>query len=110
MLYDTKGRFVVHKISKEEAAYKLCRVAKVAKGAKGVNYCITHDGRTVRFPNPEVQAFDTIRLNLASGEIEDFAKFEHGRRWDGVAICLLVVPDRRIGWRCCCSGLGWGVG
>jgi small subunit ribosomal protein S4e len=78
LLYDTKGRFVVHKISKDEAAYKLCRVKKVAKGPKGTNYCITHDGRTVRFPDPEVKAFDTIRLDLASGEIQGFAKFVHG--------------------------------
>merc|ERR1719361_1535525 len=34
LLYDTKGRFRVHKISVQEAAYKLCRVKKVEKGAK----------------------------------------------------------------------------
>ncbi len=27
LVMDTKGRFVVHRISKEEAAYKLCRVS-----------------------------------------------------------------------------------
>lgn len=26
LVYDTKGRFVVHRITKEEAAYKLCKV------------------------------------------------------------------------------------
>lgn len=84
LLYDTKGRFVVHKISPQEAAYKLCRVSKVAKGAKATNYVVTHDGRTVRFPNPEVKTHDTIRLNIASGEIEDFAKFEHGN------VCMII--------------------
>jgi small subunit ribosomal protein S4e len=84
LLYDTKGRFVVHKISKDEAGYKLCRVKKVAKGPKGVNYCVTHDGRTVRFPNPEVKAFDTIRLDLETGEIQDFAKFVHGN------VCMIT--------------------
>lgn len=35
LLYDTKGRFVIHKITPEEAKYKLCRVKAVEKGAKG---------------------------------------------------------------------------
>merc|ERR1719199_318623 len=84
MLYDTKGRFCVHKISKDEAGYKLCRVQKVAKGPKAVNYVTTHDGRTVRFPDPEIKAFDTIRLDLQTGEIQDFAKFTHGN------VCILT--------------------
>jgi len=84
MLYDTKGRFNVHKISKEEAAYKLCRVKKVEKGPKGVNHVITHDGRTVRFPDPDTKANDTIRLNLETGKIEDFAKFEAGN------VCMIT--------------------
>jgi len=84
LLYDTKGRFVVHKISKEEAEYKLCRVKHVEKGPKGVNHVITHDGRTVRFPDPETKANDTIRLNINTGAIEDFVKFEHGN------VCMIT--------------------
>merc|ERR1719460_2663584 len=34
MLYDTKSRFCLHKIAKEEASYKLCRVKKVCRGPK----------------------------------------------------------------------------
>lgn len=84
LLFDTKGRFVVHKITADEAAYKLLRVKKVEKGAKGVTHCITHDGRTIRFPDPEVKAFDTIRFNFNTGKIEDFAKFEHGN------VCMIT--------------------
>jgi ribosomal protein S4E len=29
LLYNTKGRFVLHRIKNEEATYKLCRVVKV---------------------------------------------------------------------------------
>ena len=64
MLYDTKSRFVLHKIAKEEAAYKLCRVKKVFRGPKAVPYCITHDGRTIRYPDPDVKPNDTVRVNL----------------------------------------------
>ncbi|CAE8634071.1 unnamed protein product [Polarella glacialis] len=78
LLYNTKGRFVLHKIVKEEASYKLCRVKKVQRGPKGIPYCITHDGRTIRYPDPEIKTNDTVRLDLATGKILDFVKFEPG--------------------------------
>jgi hypothetical protein len=34
-VYDTKGRFVVHRISREEASYKLCKVGGGLLGAHG---------------------------------------------------------------------------
>jgi len=78
MLYDTKGRFVVHKISAEEATYKLCKVKDIVKGAKGVNQLITHDGRTIRFPDPEIKVNDSVLLKIETGTVEKFVKFEHG--------------------------------
>jgi len=78
MLYDTKGRFVVHKIHHEEADYKLCNVKKVCKGAKGVPHIVTHDGRTIRYPDPEIKVMDTVRVDLNTGKILDFLKFENG--------------------------------
>jgi len=78
LLYDTKSRFVLHKIAKEEAAYKLCRVKKVFRGLKAVPYAVTHDGRTIRYPDPEVKPNDTVRVNLETGKIMDFIKFEAG--------------------------------
>jgi ribosomal protein S4E len=63
LVYDTKGRFVVHRISKEEAAYKLCKVRRLEVGKGGVPYIGTHDGRTIRYPDPEikVRAGQTIK-------------------------------------------------
>lgn len=78
IMYDVKGRFLLHRISAEEAAYKLCKVKKLALGARAIPYIVTHDGRTIRYPNPSIRANDTIRLNMASGTIEAFAKFEVG--------------------------------
>jgi len=78
LLYNTKGRFILHKIVKEEASYKLCRVKKVQRGPKGIPYAITHDGRTIRYPDPEIKTNDTVRLDLATGKILDFVKFEPG--------------------------------
>jgi len=78
LLYDTKSRFVLHKIAKEEASYKLCRVKKVLRGPKAVPYCVTHDGRTIRYPDPDIKVNDTVRLDLETGKILDYVKFEAG--------------------------------
>eukprot|EP00929_Paragymnodinium_shiwhaense_P069605 TRINITY_DN350_c1_g4_i1.p2 TRINITY_DN350_c1_g4~~TRINITY_DN350_c1_g4_i1.p2 ORF type:complete len:259 (-),score=76.47 TRINITY_DN350_c1_g4_i1:44-820(-) len=78
LLYDTKGRFVMHKLAKEEASYKLCMVKKVFRGLKGVPYCVTHDGRTIRYPDPDIKAHDTVRIDLETGKILDHVKFEAG--------------------------------
>merc|ERR1711959_800665 len=78
MLYDTKGRFCVHQIHKDEAAYKLCRVQKHVFGAGGNPHIITHDGRTIRFPDPDVKANDTVLVNLESGKIENKCMIEGG--------------------------------
>lgn len=78
LLYNTKSRFVLHKVAKEEAAYKLCKVKRVTRGPKGIPYAITHDGRTLRYPDPEIKANDTVRLDLTTGKILDYVKFEIG--------------------------------
>merc|ERR1719246_58405 len=90
LLYDTKGRFALHKIQKEEASYKLCRVRKVERGPRGVPYAITHDGRTLRYPDPDVKANDTVRLDLATGKILDHAKFEPGN-------CVMTSAGNNMG-------------
>jgi len=84
LLYDTKGHFVTHKVAKEEAGYKLCRVKKLLKGPKGIPYAVTHDGRTIKYPDPEVKVNDSIRVDLESGKSLDFIKFEAG---NSVMIC-----------------------
>lgn len=78
LLYDSKGRFGLHKISPSEAEFKLCKVKSRAMGAKGIPYIVTHDARTIRFPSPAIKAGDTIKLNLRNGEISDHIKFAEG--------------------------------
>jgi small subunit ribosomal protein S4e len=55
LVYDTKGRFVVHRISREEASYKLCKVKRMQFGKGGIPYIATHDGRTIRYPDPDIK-------------------------------------------------------
>jgi len=92
LLFDVKGRFTLHRISAEEAKYKLLRVLRVVRASKSsqgrnpflqgqaatIPYVVTHDGRTIRYPDPLVKANDTIKFDLASGKILDFVKFEVG--------------------------------
>merc|ERR1711997_545645 len=78
LIYDVKGRFAVHRISAEEAKYKLCKVRKVSVGPKGVPYLVTHDGRTIRYPDPLCKVNDTVKLDISTGKIEDFIKFDSG--------------------------------
>ena len=47
-------------------------------GPKKVPYIVTHDGRTVRYPDPLVKVNDTVKLDIESNKIEDFIKFETG--------------------------------
>jgi small subunit ribosomal protein S4e len=47
-------------------------------GPKGIPYIVTHDGRTLRFPNPLIKAHDTIKLNLRTNDIVTNFKFENG--------------------------------
>ena len=78
LVYDVKGRFTVHRISEEEAKYKLCKVRKVQLGAKGIPFLVTHDGRTIRYPDPLIKVNDTIKLDLESGKITGHIKFDVG--------------------------------
>lgn len=78
LLYDVRGRFAIHRVQPEEAKFKLCRVKALEMGAKKVPYVVTHDGRTIRYPDPLIAVNDTIKLDLETGKITDFVKFTSG--------------------------------
>eukprot|EP00168_Porphyra_purpurea_P019405 TRINITY_DN771_c0_g1_i2.p1 TRINITY_DN771_c0_g1~~TRINITY_DN771_c0_g1_i2.p1 ORF type:complete len:214 (-),score=63.91 TRINITY_DN771_c0_g1_i2:221-862(-) len=78
LLYDVKGRFVLHRIAKEEAAYKLCKVKRQQIGPRGIPYVATHDGRTIRYPDPIIRVDDTVMIDIESSKIIDIVKFDVG--------------------------------
>merc|ERR1712170_312483 len=67
LIYDVKGRFAVHRITSDEAKYKLCRVRALRVGPKGVPMLTTHDGRTIRYPDPLVKVNDTVQVDISTG-------------------------------------------
>jgi len=92
ILYDVKGRFVLHSVERAEAGFKLLRVNRVAKGSKAsigrnpfqhgqlatIPYLTTHDGRTVRYPDPSIELHDTVKFDLKTNRITGVCKFEVG--------------------------------
>jgi len=78
LLYDVKGRFAIHRITPEEAKYKLLKVKKLALGPKGVPYVVTHDGRTIRYPDPQIKVNDTVKFDLEQSKITEYVKFDTG--------------------------------
>lgn len=84
LLVDTLGRFILHKIEPKESVLKLCKVVEGKKGQRGIPYIITHDGRTIRFPDPFIKKNDTILYDLSEKKIIDFIKFEMG------SLCIIM--------------------
>ena len=78
LLFDTKGRYVLHRLEREEAGYKLCRVVKVYITDNKVPAAITHDGRTVRYPDPDIKVNDVMKIDIATGKSTAILKFEMG--------------------------------
>jgi ribosomal protein S4E len=78
LIYDTKGRFVLHRVSDEEKQFKLCRVNRCDITQKKIPVVVTHDGRTIRYPDPLVKANDTVKVDIATGKITGILKFESG--------------------------------
>jgi len=103
VLYDVKGRFVLRNIGAEEAKFKLCKITKKSVGPNKIPYIVTHDGRTIRFPNPAISVLDTVKLDIATGLIVDHIQFETGNlalvtSGNNVGrVGVMVHRDRHIG-------------
>ncbi|KAI6243978.1 Ribosomal protein S4e and RNA-binding S4 domain containing protein [Aphelenchoides fujianensis] len=90
MLYDTLGRFTVHRISKTEGDFKLAKVTKQYMSKGQVPVIVTHDARTIRYPDPNIKVNDTVVINITTGKVTDFVKFDAGN------LCM-VTAGRNIG-------------
>merc|ERR1712216_341558 len=82
LMYDAKGRFVLHRLNNKayakESGFKLCRVQALRIGAKGVPQINTHDSRTIRYPYPVTKLNDVVKVDLATGKCVETIKFEVG--------------------------------
>lgn len=90
LLYDVKGKFKLVKINQEECQYKLCKVINRKMGDKNIPQITTNDGRTIRFPHPDIKANDTIKLNLKTNEIVKHFKYAVGNK-------VIIIGGNNIG-------------
>jgi small subunit ribosomal protein S4e len=90
LIYDVKGRFTVHRITADEAKYKLCKVKRVNIGPKKIPYLLTHDGRTIRYPDPMIHPNDTVQVDIGTGKIADHIRFESGN-------LVMITGGRNLG-------------
>lgn len=79
LIFDTKRRFVLHRIDDSEKKFKLCRVKRQEITKKKVPYVVTHDGRTVRYPDPAIKVDDVVKIDIESGKIIGHLKFDVGQ-------------------------------
>jgi len=78
LMYDTKGRFVLHRIKPEEAKYKLAKVVRAETGKNKIPVIVCHDGRTIRYPDPLIKVNDTVKIDLETGKVIEHIKYELG--------------------------------
>jgi len=93
VMYDIKGRYVLHEVKdQKEAGTKLCRVVNVSRANKAsigrnpfqigqsavIPYLVTHDGRTIRYPDPSIKKNDTVQIDINTGKIIGHLKFDTG--------------------------------
>ena len=45
-------------------------------GPNKIPYIVTNDGRTIRFPHPDVHLGDTVKVKLDTGKVIDHFKCE----------------------------------
>ncbi len=53
-------------------------------------FLVTHDGRTIRYPDPLIKVNDTIQLEIATGKILDSIRFDTGN------LCM-ITGGRNLG-------------
>ncbi|XP_013850028.1 40S ribosomal protein S4, X isoform-like [Sus scrofa] len=75
LICDTKGRFAIHRITPEEAKYKLMQSEKDVCGHKR-NPSPGHPYHP--YPDPLIKVNDTIQIDLETGKMTDFIKFDTG--------------------------------
>ena len=78
MLYDVKGRFTLVKVKEAESKIKLLKVKSKAVGPNKIPYIVTHDGRTIRYPHPEINEGDTLKYDLEKNSILEWFRNESG--------------------------------
>lgn len=107
LLYDVKGRFVLHRIDSKESTFKLLKVVKKTTGKKAsigqnpymkgqqaaIPFLVSHDGRTIKYPMPNIKLKDTIKYEIKTGKILEHYSFKVGN----ICMCTGGANMGRVG-------------
>lgn len=78
LLYNTKGKFILHKIKGNEVGVKICRIKKRGYAPNRTPFLTTHDGRTLRFADPNIAVGDSVLLDVKTNKVLEWAKLKLG--------------------------------
>jgi len=93
ILFDVKGRFVLKSIKTDETKFKLLKIKRKEVAQNKIPYIVTHDARTLRYQNPDINVNDTIKFDIEKNKVLETYKFEIGN----VATCTGGNNIGRIG-------------
>merc|ERR1712149_19995 len=59
-------------------------INKIGVAAKGVPFVVTHDARTIRYPNPDIKVNDSVIVDIESGAVTEHVRFDTG------SLCMIT--------------------
>lgn len=80
VFYDEKRRFTLIKLKDKDTTQKLCKIVRVEIGANKIPYAVTHDARTLRFPDSSISVGDSILYDFEKETIEKHFKLAVGHK------------------------------
>lgn len=78
ILYNTKGRFELVRITEDEASIKICKVIKRVVLGNRIPAVVTNDGRTIRYADLNIKAGDSVVFDLKQNKIREHLRFRVG--------------------------------
>jgi small subunit ribosomal protein S4e len=90
VLYDEKGRLILHEISQDEASFKLCMVIRKSVVKGGRMQLAFHDGKTSIGEFGEFNLQDVVKLSLPDFKVEERLAFEK-------EALVLITGGRSVG-------------
>lgn len=80
VFYDERRRFTLLKLKDKEVNQKILKIVRVEIGANKIPYAVSHDARTLRFPDPSLKVGDSILYNFETNTVEKHFKLAVGHK------------------------------
>lgn len=88
LLYNINKKFYLHRITSEEARYRLVKI-RGKKEYENVPYIYSKDGVTFKYEDPSIEVGDTLKINM-DNEVIEHVRYEEGK-------LTIVISGRNLG-------------